>query len=305
MVRRRPVGEMMETPSFATREISREIGCEITGLDVRRLDEPAIFSRVKDLIGKHHMLVFKDQTLSAGELVAFTERFGEPDTHIIRQYTHGDNDKVYVISNVEDRLANVNDVSLNWHTDLAYKAHPSAFVVLFAERVPEVGADTCFASMQRVYKEMSEAEKARLRGRLAHYSYVQLHEKRTRIEPKTTPLTPQQLSDNPDVHHPVLRRHPDTGEEILYINLPDCVGISGLPTEEALGIVKGLFDRITDEQHVHRHKWSVGDLVIWDNRTLLHSASWFDPERYQRRMLRTCVKGERPMSSAPSRAAAE
>ena len=295
----------MGTQTFATREITREIGCEISGLDVRRLGESSILAQVKDLIGKHHMLVFKDQKLSASEMVAFTEHFGEPDGHILGQYTHRDSDKVYVISNVEERLANVNDVSLNWHTDLAFKSHPSAFVVLYAERVPEVGAETCFASMQRVYKEMTEAEKASLRGRLATYSYVQLHEKRTRIEPKTTPLTPQQLADNPDVFHPVLRRHPDTGEEILYLNLPDCVGIGGLPDEKALGIVRSLFDRITDQRHVHRHKWSVGDLVIWDNRTLLHSASWFDAERYQRRMLRTCVKGERPMSSAPLRAAAE
>ena len=295
----------MGTQVFATREITPEIGCEISGLDARRLAEPAVLAEVKDLIGKHHMLVFKDQDLSADELVAFTAHFGEPDSHIITQYTHRDNDKVYVISNVEERLANVNDISLNWHTDLAYKEHPSAFVVLLADRVPEVGGETCFASMQRVYKAMTEGEKVKLRGRLAHYSYVQLHAKRTRIEPKTTPLTPQQLADNPDVHHPVLRRHPDTGEEILYVNLPDCVGIGGLPDEEALGIVRSLFDRITDEQHVHRHKWAVGDLVIWDNRTLLHSASWFDPERYQRRMLRTCVKGEKPMSSAPLRAAAE
>lgn len=295
----------MGQQAFTTREITREIGCEISGLAVQQLDDPALFAQVKELIGKHHMLCFKNQTVSPDELVAFTERFGEPDSHIIKQYTHRDNDKVYVISNVEDRLANVNDVSLNWHTDLAYKQFPSAFVVLFAERVPEVGADTCFASMQRVYKELTDEEKAKLRGRDAHYSYVQLHAKRTKIEPKTAPLTQQQLTDNPDVFHPVLRRHPDTGEEILYINLPDCVGIGGLPQDEALGIVKGLFDRITDDEHVHRHKWSVGDLVIWDNRTLLHSASWFDPERYQRRMLRTCVKGEKPMSSVPQRAAAE
>ena len=295
----------MADQDLTAREITPEIGCEIRGLNVRRLSDPAVMAKVKELIGRHHMLVFKDQQLGPDEMVAFTERFGEPDSHVIKQYTHNDNPKVYVISNVEDRLANVNDVSLNWHTDLAYREHPSAFVALYAERVPEVGADTCFASMQRVYKGMTEAEKAELRGRLATYSYVQLHAKRTRIEPKTAPLTPQQLADYPDVYHPVLRRHPDTAEEILYLNLPDCAGISGLPQEEALGIVKGLFDRITDPAHVHRHKWSVGDLVIWDNRILLHSASWFDAERYQRRMLRTCVRGEKPMSSSAIAAAAE
>ena len=289
---------------FTAREITPEIGCEIRGLDVHQLADPAVKARVKELIGRHHMLVFKDQKLGANDLAAFTEHFGPLDSHILKQYTHNDNPSVYVISNVEDRLANVNDVSLNWHTDLAYKSNPSAFVALYAERVPEEGADTCFASAQRVYKQMTDAEKARLRGREATYSFVQLHVKRTKLEPKTAPLTPQQLAENPDVHHAVLRRHPDTGDEILYVNLPDCAGIEGLPQEEALGIVKDLFDRITDPSHVHRHKWSVGDLVIWDNRTLLHSASWFDAERYQRRMLRTCVKGEKPMLSAPPIAAA-
>lgn len=295
----------MSKQSFSARQITDEIGYEISGLDVRRLSEPEIFAEVKALIGKHHMLVFKNQNLGPLDLVAFTDKFGEYDSHILKQYTHRDHPGVYVISNVEDRVANVNDVSLNWHTDLAYKSHPSAFVILYAEKVPEVGADTCFASMQRVYKQMTDEEKRLLRGRLATYSFQWLHEKRRKMQPDTAPLTPEQLAESPDVYHPVLRRHPDTAEEILYINLPDCKGIDGLPDERALAIVKSLFDRITDPAHVHRHKWSVGDLVIWDNRTLLHSASWFDAERYQRRMLRTCVRGEKPMPSASIAAAAE
>jgi len=290
----------MAEQQFTAREITREIGCEISGLDVRRLCAPAIAAQVKRLIGRHHMLVFKNQKLGARELIDFTEHFGEPDSHVLKQYTHRDHPGVYVISNVEERDANVNDVSLNWHTDLAYKSHPSAFVVLHAEQVPEEGADTCFASMQRVYKEMTDAERQRLRGRRATYSFTQLHDKRRKMNPDAAPLTPQQLADSPDVHHPVLRRHPDTGEEILYINLPDFAGVEGLADDEALGIVRDLFDRITDPSHVHRHKWSVGDLVIWDSRTLLHSASWFDAQRYQRRMLRTCVRGEQPMPSAES-----
>ncbi len=288
----------MAEPPFTAREITREIGCEISGLDVRRLSDPVLAAQVRKLIGRHHMLVFKDQKLAARELIDFTRHFGEPDSHVLRHYTHRDHPEVYVISNVEERDANVNDVSLNWHTDLAYKSHPSAFVILHAEQVPEEGADTCFASMQRVYKEMTDVEKERLRGRLATYGFTKLHDKRRKMNPDAAALTPQQRAESPDVHHPVLRRHPDTGEEILYVNLPDCAGVSGLPDEEALGIVKGLIDRITDPRHIHRHKWSVGDLVIWDNRTLLHSASWFDAERYQRRMLRTCVRGEQPISSA-------
>ncbi len=289
---------------FTTRQITPEFGCEISGLDVRRLAEPAILAETKALIGRHHMLCFKDQRLDAREMVAFTEHFGEPDSHILRQYTDRDHPAVYVISNIEDRLANVNDVSLNWHTDLAFKTHPSAFVALHAETVPEEGADTCFASMQRVYKALTDAEKAALRGRLATYSYVRLHAKRTKIEPLTAPLSPQQLAESPDVYHPLLRRHPDTGEEILYLNLADCMGIEGLEEEEALALIRSLFDRVTDPAHVYAHKWSVGDLVIWDNRTLLHAATWFDAGRFQRRMLRTCVKGEKPMPSVPPRAAA-
>jgi taurine dioxygenase len=291
----------MAGTQFVSRPISEAIGCEISGLDVRKLAEPGLMSEIKNLIGKHHMLVFKDQELAPQDLIDFTRHFGEPDSHILKQFTHQGHPEVYVISNAEERPANVNDVSLNWHTDLAYKSHPSAFVVLYAEKVPDEGADTCFASMQRVYQEMTESEKALLRGRTATYSFVKLHAKR----PNPDPLTPQQLADAPDVYHPVLRRHPDTGEEILYLNLPDCAGISGMEEDEALGIIKGLFDRITDPAHVHAHKWSVGDLVIWDNRTLLHSATYFDAERYQRRMLRTCVRGEKPMSSVGLSRAAE
>jgi taurine dioxygenase len=288
----------MAQQPFTAREITPEIGCEISGLDVRRLSDPAVEARVKELIGRHHMLVFKDQKLDPHELIEFTGHFGEPDSHVLKQYTHRDHPGVYVISNVEDRDANVNDVSLNWHTDLAYKSHPSAFVILHAETVPEEGADTCFASMQRVYKEMTDAEKELLRGRRATYSFTKLHDKRRKMNPDAAALTAEQRAQSPDVHHPVLRRHPDTGEEILYINLPDFAGVDGLEDDEAHGIVRDLFDRITDPAHVHRHKWSLGDLVIWDNRTLLHSASWFDAQRYRRRMLRTCVRGEQPMASA-------
>ena len=124
----------MAEQQFTSRQITREIGCEIGGLDVRELADPAIMAEIKALIGKHHMLVFKDQEVGPHELIAFTERFGEPNSHILKQYTHRDHPGVYVISNVEDRLANVNDVSLNWHTDLAYRANPSAFVIFTPRR---------------------------------------------------------------------------------------------------------------------------------------------------------------------------
>lgn len=291
----------MPRRSFDARALSPDLGCEITGLDVGGIGDPAILAEVKALLGRHHMLVFKDQKMDAARMIAFTEHFGELDTHILRQFTHPDHATVSIISNIEDRKPNVNDVSLNWHTDLAYRPRPSAFVTLYAEVVPEEGADTRFASMQRVYREMSAAEKDSLRGRRATYSFVHLHSKR----PDPDPLTPEQLREAADVHHPILRRHPDTGDEILYINLPDCIGISGMETDVALRTVRDLYDRITDPRHAHSHKWQAGDLVIWDNRTLMHSATWFDADRYRRRMLRTVVRGEAPMPSvgAPAPAA--
>ncbi|MEQ8349609.1 MAG: TauD/TfdA family dioxygenase [Sneathiellaceae bacterium] len=283
-------------PAFAARPLSPDLGCEIRGLDVGTLSGSSHLPQVKALLNRHHMLVFKEQRMDAARMIAFTEHFGELDTHILRQFTHKDHATVSIISNIEDRKPNVNDVSLNWHTDLAYRKRPSAFVTLYAEVVPEVGADTRFASMQRVYRDMPEAEKDRLRGRRATYSFVHLHSKR----PDPDPLTPEQLLESADVHHPILRRHPDTGEEILYINLPDCIGISGMAQDEALAVVRDLYERITDPKNTIAHKWEVGDLVIWDNRTLMHSATYFDAAKYRRRMLRTVVRGEEPMPSAMS-----
>lgn len=283
----------MAPANFTTRPVSRDIGCEISGLDVKELANPETFAAVKALLGKHHMLVFKDQKIDAEKMIEFTSRFGELDKHILRQFTHKDHAVLNIISNMEDRKANVNDVSLNWHTDLAYRKRPTAYVALYAEVVPEVGADTRFASVQRVYKDMPEEEKNHLRGRRATYSYVHLHSQR----PDPDPLTPEQLAESGDVHHPLLRKHPDTGEEILYVNLPDCVGISGLENSEALKTIRNLYDRITDEKNTIAHKWTVGDLVIWDNRTLMHSATYFDDRKYKRRMLRCVVQGEEPMPS--------
>lgn len=138
----------MAGAKFTTRPVSPDIGCEITGLDVTRdLADPEVFAEVKDLLGKHHMLVFKGQEMDAEKMIAFTERFGELDIHILRQFTHKDHATVSIISNMEDRKANVNDVSLNWHTDLAYRRRPSAFVTLYADVVPEEGADTRFAAV--------------------------------------------------------------------------------------------------------------------------------------------------------------
>ena len=291
----------MAGAKFTTRPVSPDIGCEITGLDVTRdLADPEVFVEVKDLLGKHHMLVFKGQKMDAEKMIAFTERFGELDIHILRQFTHKDHATVSIISNMEDRKANVNDVSLNWHTDLAYRKRPSAFVTLYADVVPEEGADTRFAAVQRVYKDMSEEEKNHLRGRRATYSFLHLHSKR----PDPDPLTPEQLAESADVHHPLLRRRPDTGEEILYLNLPDCIGVSGLEKEEGLQTVRNLYERITDPANTIGHKWTVGDLVIWDNRTLMHSATYFDDKKYKRRMLRTVVRGEEPMPSTLGASAA-
>jgi taurine dioxygenase len=118
--------------------------------------------------------------------------------------------------------------------------------------------------------------------------------------PNVTPLTPEQIARIPDVAHPLVRVHPETGREGLYLNKETCIGIAGLPHDEGMRLIERLFRFAQEPRFVYSHKWTVHDLVIWDNRGLIHTATPYDVDRYRRLLYRTSVRGERPIGPAGS-----
>jgi len=285
--------------------ITSTFGCEVRGLDVAGPEAGSAFSTIKNLISEHQLLVIKDQSLTPDGLMRFTRLFGEPEKHILRHYTLADYPEIFVISNAEDdgKPAGIKTVGYNWHTDHGYLPEPTNFIIIYALEAPAEGGATLFANTQRIFEEMTEAERAFLRGREAIYSYLKLYDAKPHYGP---PMTPEERAKYPDVQHPLVNLHPETGKERLYINRGDCKGITGLGDADGLALVHDIFERIINSPYTYAHQYEPGDLVVWDNHSLLHAASPFDMDKYTRRVHRTCVAGQRlipaPMSEQLSAA---
>jgi taurine dioxygenase len=144
--------------------------------------------------------------------------------------------------------------------------------------------------MYKAYDALDGAERERLRPMRGIYSYSKLYNRRK----NATPLTPEQKARTPDVVHPLVRVHPHTGREGMYVNLDDCIGVEGMDPDDGFALIKKLFD-FTVDNFSYMHKWKVRDLLIWDNRGTLHSATPYDKERYERLVYRTTVQGEQPI----------
>lgn len=278
------------------RPLSDHIGAQIVGFDVRRIGRDVPLPAIETLLYDYQMLCFRDQHLAPEDLLAFTRWFGQPDPHVLQQYTLPGHPEIFVISNIVENgraLGSTMD-GFGWHTDLTYMPLPAALTILYGIEVPPDGADTWFASMDRTWESLGEAEKANLRRLRGIYSYLKLYSRRT----NAPPLSPEQRARTPDVVHPLVRMHPHTGRETMYINKDDCIGVEGYPPEEGVALVEKLF-AATVSNHAYVHKWQAGDLLIWDNRSALHSATPYDMEKYRRLVYRTTVQGEKPIPVDP------
>ena len=272
--------------------LSEHLGGEIAGLDARRLGGDISLDVVKSLLFEHQLLCFRDQQLTPQELLDFTGLFGKPDPHVLQQFALPDFPDIVVLSNIIENgrsLGNRKE-GFGWHTDLTYMAQPAAYTILYALEVPPEGGDTLFASLYEAYDTLDEGEKQRLRPLNGRYSYIELYNKRDHAEP----LSEAQRARTPDVSHPLVRVHPETGREGMYLNLDDCIGIDGGGDGDGLALVKRLFD-YTIDNFQYRHRWRPRDLLIWDNRGALHTATPYDMERHRRLVYRTSVRGEVPI----------
>jgi taurine dioxygenase len=280
---------------WQTERLSEHMGCAVTGFDVRSLSAGPGLDDVLQLMWQHHVVVFRDQHLDAAELLTFTRLLGEIDgSHVQTDFTLPGHPDIFVISNkqVDGRPLGTKTVGHHWHTDWCYKAFPASFTLLYGVEVPAEPHHTLFASQLRVYDELTDDEKADLRGRTGTYLYEKTHNAKTWYQPLTT----TQKAKTPPVSHPMLRIHPGTGGEGLYVNRADCIGVSGMSDKDGVAFVNLLVERIVDPKHIYAHKWEPLDLVIWDNRVLLHAATPYDMEGDRRLIYRTTTKGERPIS---------
>jgi taurine dioxygenase len=267
------------------------LGAEASGLDPRNVSE-VDFDALRQALARHGVLVLRNQQLSPAELVGFSRRFGELEYHVLDQYWLPEQPEVYVISNIVENgkpIGNPRE-GFGWHTDLSYMALPTAYTFLYGLEVPEEGAETLFCTIYPTTDALPEAQRAKLETVTVRHSYAALHASR----PWAAPLTEQQKARSPDVFHPLMRTHPITGRKGVYLGGTTCAFPLDMDAEEGSVLMRDLYADATRPEHVYAHKWRRHDLVFWDNRFVMHSATEYDRERYRRLIHRTSVRGEKP-----------
>jgi taurine dioxygenase len=266
--------------------------------DLSQPIDEAKFREIEQIFHDNIVVFFRDQKLSGEPQIDFSRRFGELEIHIVKKYLLPDYPEILLISNLRNGAGEhigLADAGFTWHSDTSYRQFPSRCSLLFAREVPHRDGnplgDTVFANCIAAYDALSATMKRRLDGLKAIHRYSS----RRRVENSPRPkLTAAQIAETPDIAHPIVRTHPHTGRKALYITAGECIGIEGMPEDEAVDLIAELDAHCVRPEFLYRHRWRIGDLLMWDNASAMHLAmcDYALPER--RLMHRTTVIGSQP-----------
>ncbi len=271
---------------FQVNPLSDLMAAEVIGLDLSQPFDEATRDAVYDAFVTYHVLAFRDQRLTKAQQVAFSEQFGPLERHTLGNRGADAFPMVHVVSNLNAEGVPSGTVgSREWHTDKSFRPAPSMATILHAIDLPPSGGDTCFANMYAAYEALSEAEKAEVDALRVVHSWVLSRANLGRA------MSEAEKRDAPDMSHPLARTHPDTGRKCLFMGTHASY-LEGMPIEEGRARIIELEARATQERFVYRHHWRPGDVLMWDNRCLLHRVEQnFDAARYARVLNRTCLRG--------------
>ena len=264
------------------------LGAEVRGVDLARLDEAAS-AAIRDAFHEHLVLVFPDQDLAAGAQVAFTELFGAVEPHPLRTRRTVDGfPAVLIIENRKGRPGARNDY---WHSDISHAERPPAVTVLHAIKVTEGRGDTMFCNMYRAYDALSEDQREALRGRRALHSGMATY---TRSLEHNDARAIDRAEVKPPRAHPVVCTHPVTHRPMLFVNPHFTTCMEDMTEDESRPLLDTLYAAATRPENVYRHRWRVGDVVMWDNRCAMHYAVMDYTEDMARLLHRTTAVGDAP-----------
>jgi taurine dioxygenase len=277
------------------------LGAEIRGVDLARDLDAATFRAIEDAFNQNGVIFFRGQDITVGQQLAFARRFGEVEINVNTQACLPGHPEVLLVSNVKEngRYIGLADAGTTWHTDMSAYACPPRCSMLYAIEVPRapdgaVLGDTIFASAAAAYDALAPELKARLAGRRSTHSYLAKMNARKAAVGLTREVTPEHLEKTPPVAHPVFRTHPVTGRKCIYVTEGECTGIEGLGETEALTLVSELHRHLIDPRFQYRHRWRVGDVLMWDNCACQHLAVRDYGEDQRRLMRRVTVNGSIP-----------
>jgi taurine dioxygenase len=267
-------------------------GISAEDVDLNRPLDPGTAAALRHALLRHLVLCIRGQSLAPAAYLAAMRSFGTPLRQVRAASRHSEIAEITILSSADrdtlgdgERLV----VGAHWHSDDSYQAVPCSLTMLYGIAVPPTGGDTQFVNMYAAYDDLEDAMKARIADLRVTHRYDSSR-KGTRI----ATLATDEAAQLPDVAHPLVRTHPETGRKALYMNPNRMEGVVGLPSGESDRLLDSLVDHAVQEKYQYRHRWRRGDILIWDNRATMHKANGDYPASAERAMHRIIVAGTIP-----------
>ncbi|MPZ56357.1 MAG: TauD/TfdA family dioxygenase [Rhizobiales bacterium] len=273
---------------------------EILGLDCSRPIDSDTMAALRRAMLAHPITVIRGQTLTARQQAVFSRQIGPLEAQDRKTFCHPEEPDVLVLSNElrpDGTAVGIVDAGDFWHSDSSHLDEPCRSTILYAVRNPRTGGDTEFCNMYQVHDVLPAALKRRIEGRFGIHHISKIRNPRVTVSAARADAKDyykERERATKDVLQPMVRTHPETGRQALYVSPRFTIGIADMPDEEAQPLLDTLFAAMLEPRFHYRHTWRAGDLVVWDNRCLTHQACGGYSLPDIRRMHRTTIRGDRP-----------
>lgn len=273
--------------------LDASFGAELVGLTVAGDAPAADVAAFMDALHRHHVVLVRGVPNDPGAQVAFSRRLGPLELHSAATHTHPQHPEIFCVGNYEAEGIRANFATgvEQWHADSSFRAVPSAASLFYGAICPPEGGETWFLDAEAAYDDLDADVKARIEGLVAVHDLATLSAWNARHTPGRHAISEETRRKFPPMPQPLVRTHPVTGRRSLFLCPAVISHVEGLSPEAGRELIEALMQHAAQERYVYRHRWRAGDLVAWDNRSVLHTASLFDHTRHTRLMFRTTVAG--------------
>ena len=278
----------MTHPSLTVKALNPHFGAEVSGLDLTQMQSKEIQASLNALLSEYAVLVFPNQPLNPTQFQSFGEIFGPLMQQQFKQYLLADHSMIGYNStkDLPRKNGKLQVRGENYHTDHSNERCPPKATALVAVQIPSYGGDTQFVDVRQAYDQLEEDLKSKILGKFSWHVLMSSRSPRA-----FTTISEEEKASMPQCLQPLVIKHPESGRSALYLNTGRMEGIEGMNKEEGFALIEALYRYATSPKFEYRHQWRVGDVVIWDNRSVMHQANAdYNPEEF-RYLYRLMVQG--------------